>query len=298
VKWVSNIIPIEKKNTAKIWVCIDFRNLNKATPKYEYPMPIADMLINNAFGHRIISFLDGNAIYNQIFMDEEDMSKMAFRCPSFMGLFEWVVMTFGLKNANATYQRAMNLIFHDFIGIVLEIYIDDVIVKSDSMNNNLADLRLALERMCQYGLKMNPIKCVFGVSTGKFLEYIIHEHGIEIDPTNIESINKVQPPQCKNDMQKFLGKLNYLRRFIFNLSRKTSAFAHILLLKNEVKFTWGPDQQRAFDDIKKYLSSPPVMKAPMDGIPFWLYITAEDAMIGAILTQVMEGKEHIITYLS
>jgi hypothetical protein len=169
VKWVSNIIPIEKKNTAKIWVCIDFRNLNKATPKYEYPMPIADMLINNAFGHRIISFLDGNAIYNQIFMDEEDMSKMAFRCPSFMGLFEWIVMTFGLKNANATYQRAMNLIFHDFIGIVLEIYIDDVIVKSDSMNNNLADLRLALERMCRYGLKMNPIKCVFDVSAGKFL---------------------------------------------------------------------------------------------------------------------------------
>jgi hypothetical protein len=236
-KWVSNIVPVEKKNTGKIRVCIDFCNLNKATPKYEYPMPIADMLINNASGHRIISFLDGNASYNQIFMDEEDMSKMVFRCPSFMGLFEWVVMTFGLKNVNATYQRAMNLIFHDFIGIILEIYIDDVIVKSDSMNNNLADLRLALERMCQYGLKMNPIKCVFGVSTGKFLEYIIHEHGIEIDPTNIESINKVQPPQCKNDMQKFLGKLNYLRRFIFNLSRKNSAFAPILLLKNEVEFT-------------------------------------------------------------
>jgi hypothetical protein len=92
----------------------------------------------------------------------------------------------------------------------------------------LADLRLALERMHRYRLKMNPLKCVFGVSANKFLGFIIHEHGIEIDPTKIESINKVQLPQCKNDMQKFLGKLNYLRQFIFNLSRKISAFAPIL----------------------------------------------------------------------
>jgi hypothetical protein len=279
VEWVSNIVPVEKKNTGKIGVCIDFYNLNKATPKDEYPMPIADMLINNASGHLVISFLEGNAGYNQIFIAKEDMSKTAFRCPSFIGLFEWVVMTFGLKNASTTYQRAINLIFHSMLGIVLEIYIDDVIVKSDSMNNHLADLHLILERMHRYGLKMNPLKCAFGVSagplkcafgvsTGKFLGFIIHEHDIEIDPTKIESINKVQPPQCKNDMQKFLGKLNYLRQFSFSLSGKISVFAPILRLKNEAKFTWGVDQQRPFDDIKKYLSSPPVMKAPMVEILF------------------------------
>jgi hypothetical protein len=211
VEWIFNIVPVEKKNTGKIWVCIDFHNLNKATPKDEYPMPITDMLINNASGHRIISFLDGNASYNQIFMVKEDMSKMVFRCPSFIGLFEWVVMTFGLKNTGATYQRAMNLIFHDLLGIVLEIHIDDLIVKSGSINNHLADLRLALEMMRRYGLKMNPLKCVFGVSAGKFLGFIIHKHGIEIDPTKIESINKIKLPQCKNHMQKFLEKLNYLR---------------------------------------------------------------------------------------
>jgi hypothetical protein len=118
-------------------------------------------------------------------------------------------MTFGLKNTGATYQRAMNLIFHDLLGIILEVYIDDVVVKLDIIDCQLADLRLTLERMRQYGLKMNPLKCAFGVSAGKFLEFIIHEYGIEIDPTKIESINKVQPPQCKNDMQKFLGKVNY-----------------------------------------------------------------------------------------
>jgi hypothetical protein len=151
-EWVSNIVPVDK-NTGKILVCIDFHNLNKATPKDEYPMPIADILINNASGHLIISFLDDNAGYNQIFMAEEDMSKMAFRCPGFISLFEWLVMTFGSKNACATYQRAMNLIFHDLLGIILEVYIDDVVVKSDSMDGHLADLHLALERMRRYGLK-------------------------------------------------------------------------------------------------------------------------------------------------
>jgi hypothetical protein len=261
-------------------------------------MLIADMLINNVSGHWVISFLDGNTGYNQIFMTKENMSKTAFRCPSFIGLFEWVVMTFGLKNAGATYQRAMNLIFHDLLEIILEIYIDDVVVKSDSMDCHLVDLCLALVRMRQYGLKMNPLKCVFGVSAGKFLGFIVHEHGIEIDLTQIESINKVQLPQCKNDMQKFIGKVNYLRRFISNLSEKISAFAPILRLKNEAKFTWGADQQCAFENIKRYLSSSPVMKAHMTGIPFRLYISAEDAVIGVVLMQVMNGKEHIITYLS
>jgi hypothetical protein len=93
--WISKIVPVEKKDSGKIRVCIDFRDLNKATPKDEYPMPIADMLINEAFGHHVISFLDGNTSYNQIFMAEEETSKTAFICPKFVGLFEWVVMTFG-----------------------------------------------------------------------------------------------------------------------------------------------------------------------------------------------------------
>ena len=144
--WVSNIVPVEKKGTGKLRVCIDFRDLNRATPKDEYPLPIADILINAASGHRVISFLDGNASYNQIFMAEEVISKMAFLCPEFVGLFEWVVMTFGLKNAGATYLRAMNLIFHDLLGVILEIYINDIVVKLARLNSHLADLRLLLKK--------------------------------------------------------------------------------------------------------------------------------------------------------
>ena len=114
-EWVSSIVPVIKKN-GKVRVCIDFRDLNKATPKDEYPMPVADQLVDAASGNKILSFMDGNAGYNQIFMAEEDIHKTAFRCPGAIGLFEWVVMTFGLKSAGATYQRAMNYIHRNLIG--------------------------------------------------------------------------------------------------------------------------------------------------------------------------------------
>nr|CAH66649.1 OSIGBa0146I21.6 [Oryza sativa]CAH66655.1 OSIGBa0092J07.1 [Oryza sativa] len=233
-EWVSSIVPVEKKGSGKIRVCID---LNKATPKDEYPRPIADMMINDASGHKVISFLDGNAGYNQIFMAEEDMYKTAFRCPGFVGLFEWVVMTFGLKNAGATYQRAMNLIFHDLVGTILEIYIDDIVVKSDGMEGHIADLRLAFERMRRYGLKMNPLKCAFGVSAGKFLGFMVDERGVEIDPKKIEKIRDFKAPT----------------------SGKIDAFVPKHRLKKEADFTWGAKQQEMFEELKRYLSTPPVV---------------------------------------
>jgi hypothetical protein len=259
---------MEKKGSGKIRVCIDSRNLNRATPKDEYPMPIADMLINDASGHKVLSFLDGNVGYNQIFMTEEDMYKRAFICPGFVDLFEWVVMTFGLKNEGATYQRVMNLIFHELLGIIVEVYIDDIVVKSASLDSHLVDLHLAFEKMCQYELKMNPLKCAFRVSAGKFLGFIIHEHGIEIDPKQIESMKKVNAPTCKKELQSFLGKVNYLRRLISNLLGRVKAFTPILQLKNDAEFIWGAQQQAVFEKIREYLSTPLVLKVPQSGVPF------------------------------
>jgi hypothetical protein len=212
-------------------------------------MLIADMLINNASGNRIISFLEGNAGYNQIFMAEKDASKTTFICPGFIGLFEWVAMTFGLKNVGATYQRAMNLIFHELLGNTVEVYIDDI-VKSAEFSSHLANLRKAFDKMCRYGLKINPRKCAFGVSAGKFLEFVIHEHGIGIDPDRIKSIRNVGPPTCKVEVQKFLGKVNYLRRFISNLAGKIDAFTRILRLKNDAEFAWGQSSRKHLISLK------------------------------------------------
>jgi hypothetical protein len=200
VEWVSNIVPVEKKGTGKIRICVDFRNFNKATPKDEYLMPIVDILINKASRNKVISFLDGNVGYNQIFMAIEDIPKTTFRCLGFVGLFKWVVLTFELKNTGATYQRAMNMIFHNLLGDILEIYIDGIIVKSVEFERHLTDLCLAFERMRKYGLKMNSLKCAFGVSAGRFLGFIVHEYGIEIDPKKIETIKKIQEPTCKQEL--------------------------------------------------------------------------------------------------
>ena len=173
-EWISNVVPIYKKN-GKLRVCIDFRNLNKAMPMDGYPMTIVDLLVDAAAGHKVISFVDGNAGYNQIFMAEEDIHKIAFRCPGNLSLFEWVVMTFGIKNVGGTYQRAMNYIIHELIVKIVEIYIDDVVVKSKGYQEHLADLRKALECTKRHGLKMNPKKCAFGVSAGQFLGFMVHE---------------------------------------------------------------------------------------------------------------------------
>jgi hypothetical protein len=114
VKWLANIVPVIKKN-GSLRVCIDFRYLNVATPKDEYAMPVAEMLVDSAAGFEYLSMLDGYSGYNKNFIAEEDVPKTALRCPGALGTYEWVVMPFGMKNAGATYQRVMNSMFHDFI---------------------------------------------------------------------------------------------------------------------------------------------------------------------------------------
>ncbi|KAK1615729.1 hypothetical protein QYE76_021246 [Lolium multiflorum] len=150
-EWISDIV--QWKEGRRWRVAIDFRNLNRATPKDEYPMPVAETLINAAAGHKVLSFMDGNAGYNQIFMAPEDIHKTAFRVPA-VGLFEYVVMTFGLKNAGATYQRAMNYIFHDLIGKLVEIYIDDVVVKS--ANGQAEASNQSLIKLIKRKIEENP----------------------------------------------------------------------------------------------------------------------------------------------
>jgi hypothetical protein len=177
-------------------------------------MPNANLMVDSTSGNKVISFFDSNVGYNQIFIVKEDVSKTTFHCLGFIGLFEWVIVTFGLKNASATYQRAMNLIFHNLLRVLVEVYIDDVVVKSVGFETHMTDLKLSLERMKKYGLQINPLKCTFGVTSGRFLGFIVHEYGIQIDPKKIESIRKIGEPVCKKDVQKMLSKINYLRHFI------------------------------------------------------------------------------------
>jgi len=145
-------------------------------------------------------------------------------------------MNFGLKNAGATYQRAMNYIFHKLIGRIVEIYIDDVMIKSRGYNEHMADLRETLECTRKHGLKMNPNKCAFGVSTEQFLGFMVHERGIEVGQKSVKAIDEAVPPTTKTELQSLLGKIHFIRRFISNLSERILSFSPLLKLKSDQEF--------------------------------------------------------------
>ncbi|WJX12139.1 hypothetical protein P8452_02668 [Trifolium repens] len=227
VEWLANIVPVIKKN-GSLRVCIDFRDLNNATPKDEYPMPVPEMLIDSAAGFEYLSMLDGYSDYNQIFIAENDVPKTAFRCPGALGTYEWVVMPFG-----------------DFFG------------------------------------------------------FVVHKKGIEINQNKTKAIMETKSPTTKKQLQSLLGKINFLRRFISNLSGKAQPFSPLLRLKKESTFTWGQDQLQAFDEIKSYLSKPPMLMPPIRNKFMKLYISASDSTLGSMLAQEDEnGEERAIYYLS
>ncbi|KAI5327367.1 hypothetical protein L3X38_026763 [Prunus dulcis] len=270
--WLANIVPVLKRKTGAVRICVDYRNLNEASPRTSY---------------------------NQIMMAEQDIHKTAFMCPGHIGAFEYTVMPFGLRNAGATYQRAMNSIFHDMIGYSLEVYIDDVVIKSPEEGDHISSLRKAFLRMRQHKLKMNPKKCVFGVQAGNFLGFLVHHRGIEVDKNKAKSIMEALPPRNKKELQSLLGKINFLRRFISNSAGKIQPFSSLLRVKQEQTFKWEEQHQRAFQEIKDYLSNPPVLSPPKRGRPLKLYVSASEVSIGSLLVQDnKEGKEQAVYYLS
>ncbi|XP_070667982.1 uncharacterized protein [Malus domestica] len=244
-----------------------------------------------------------NEIEEKVKEEIERLVKAGFirptKCPGHVGAYEYLVMPFGLKNAGATYQRAMNAIFHDLIGQSMEVYIDDIVVKSKTEEQHLEDLRQTLTRMRIHKLKMNPKKCAFGVRAGNFLGFLVHQRGVEVDKNKSRAIMESPSPTNKVQLQRLLGKINFLRRFIANLAGKIQPLTPLLRLKDKENFEWGPPHQQAFDSIKAYLTSPPVLVPPQRGKPLKLYISASEKSIESLLAQNNEGgKEQAVYYLS
>uniref|UniRef100_A0A2N9GAK5 RNA-directed DNA polymerase n=1 Tax=Fagus sylvatica TaxID=28930 RepID=A0A2N9GAK5_FAGSY len=244
-RWLSNIVPVKKKN-GQIRCCVDFRNLNKACPKDEFPLPNMDLLIDSAAGHAMFSFMDGFSGYNQIRMSTRDAEKTAFRTP--IGNFYYTVMPFGLKNAGATYQRTMTAMFHDMMHKEIEDYVDDIVVKSKKREDHLGILRKVFDRCRLYKLKMNPLKCAFGVSAGKFLGFLVHNRGIDVDPAKASAIATMKAPTSHKELKSFLGRLSYIRRFIPGLDSSNSRVhtsdeersSFYLSLADHCVYTWLP----------------------------------------------------------
>ena len=188
------------KKNEKLRVCVDFRDLNAATPKEMYVMLIADMLVDSTANNELLSFMDGFSGYDQILIVVDDISKTAFRCPGSLGMFEWPVMPFDLKNTGATYQRVMNAIFHDMLGHHMEVYINDIVVKSKKVSEHVNHLRKSFERMRLHQLKLNPLKCALGVQAINFLGFLIHQRGVEVDQNKAKVIISAKAPQNKKEL--------------------------------------------------------------------------------------------------
>ena len=173
--WLANVVMVKKIN-GKWRMCVDFTDLNKACPKDSYPLPRIDQLIDSTAGHKLLSFMDAFFGYNQIRMDGANQEKTSF--VTSQGLFCYEVMPFGLKNAGATYQQLVNHMFCPQIGWNVEVYVDEILVKSLDEEEHLDDLQETFDTLRRFSMKLNPSKCVFGVSSRKFLRFMVLHRGI------------------------------------------------------------------------------------------------------------------------
>ncbi|KAL0540350.1 hypothetical protein IC582_024587 [Cucumis melo] len=292
--WIANIFPVRKKN-GQLHIFVNFRDLNNICPKDDFSLSITEIMVDTTSGHEALSFMDGSSGYNQIRMVLSDEEMTAFRTPK--ETYCYKVMLFGLKNAGATYQRVMQKVFDDMLHKYVECYVDDLVVKSKRRQDHLKDLKVVFDRFRKYQLRMNPLKSAFGVTSGKFLNFIVRHRGVEIDQSKINSIQKMPRPKSLHDLRSLQGRLAYIRMFISNLTGRCQPFQK--LMRKGENFVWDEACQNAFDSIKKNLLNPPVFGAPIPDKPLILYIVAQERSLGAMLAQEKEkGKERALYYLS
>ena len=240
-EWLANTVVVKKKS-GKWRMCVDFTDLNKARPKDPFLMPKIDQLVDATISHPRMSFLDAFQGYHQIPLALEDQEKMAFVTP--IGNYHYKVMPFGLKNAGSTYQRMMTRMFESLLGKNIEIYIDDMVVKSKVISEHLEDLRVIFEILRSYKLRLNASKGSFGMGSGKFLGYMVTHRGIEVNPDQIKAINNLRTPRNPKEVQKLTGMAAALNRFI---SRSIDRCRPFFLLINKLKnFEWTEECAKAF----------------------------------------------------
>jgi hypothetical protein len=217
------------------------RCFHKACPKVPYPLPRIDQIVDSTAGCETLSFLDAYSGYHQIRMKESDQLVTSFITP--FGMYCYVTMPFGLRNAGATYQRCMNHVFGEHIGRTVEAYVDDIVVKTRKASDLLSDLGATFRCLKAKGVKVNPEKCVFGVPRGMLLGFIVSERGIEANPEKIAAITSMGPSKDLKGVQRVTGCLAALSHFISRLGERGLPLYR--LLRKAECFTWTPEAEEA-----------------------------------------------------
>ncbi|RVW72117.1 Transposon Ty3-G Gag-Pol polyprotein [Vitis vinifera] len=268
--------------------------LNAVTRKDHFPLPFIDQVLKRVSGHPFYCFLDGYSGYFQIEIDVEDQEKTTFTCP--FGTYAYRRMPFGLCNAPATFQRCMLSIFSDMVERIMEVFMDDITVYGGTFEECLINLEAVLHRCIEKDLVLNWEKCHFMVRQGIVLGHIISEKGIEVDKAKVELIVKLPSPTTVKGVRQFLGHAGFYRRFIKGFSSLSKPLCE--LLAKDAKFIWDERCQNSFDQLKKFLTTTPIVRAPNWQLPFELMCDASDFAIEAVLGQREDGKPYVIYYAS
>ena len=291
--WSAPTVLVTKKDGTTRF-CVDYRRLNDKTKKDAFPLPRIDDSLNSLSGQAWFSTLDLASGYWQVRLSEDAKPKTAFATHS--GLFQFAVMPFGLCNAPATFERLMSQVMRGLHWKRCLVYIDDILVFGHDFESALQSLELVLIRVAEYGLQLKSTKCNLFRSSVPFLGHIVGRAGLECDPTKVSAVANRIPPSTIKGVREFLGLTGYYRRFVPDYS--TVAQPLVRLLGKDCKFKWTDACQDAFMALHSLLIKAPVLAFPKEDLPYIVDTDASDYGIGGVLSQCIEGTEHVIAYYS
>jgi len=288
-EWSSPIVIVRKKDGG-LRLCVDYRALNDVTVKDSFPLPRINELLDRLHGARLFTSLDLQKGFHQIVMEESSRCKTAFAVP--WGLFEYQVMPFGVCNGPSTCQRLITLALQDCIGVDCVAFIDDILTYALDPDDMIVHLRRVFRKLRVANLKVKPQKCTFGRSAVDFLGHHVTADGITPMDSKLDAIYKACAPRTITELRAFLGLTNYYRDYIVHYA--TISDPLYVLLRKGTPWFWEAEQDAAFQALKNAFRSAPLLAHPNDNDLFILDTDASLEGIGAVLSQVQQGKERVV----
>lgn len=293
--WAHPVV-CTKKPSGKLRFCLDARRLNEVTIKDHYPLPYINRILGRLVGTKYLSTIDLSDAFWQISLEKSSRHKTAFIVPG-RGLFQYKRMPFGLCNSSQTLCRLMDKVLDVDLEPNVFVYLDDIIVMSDTYEKHLELLNEVSKRLRKAGLTINVKKSEFCLKQIKFLGYILGRDGLTTDPEKVQGVLDFSTPECVKDVRRLLGLAGWYRRFLKDFSSLTAPLSD-LLKKGNKKFIWSKEADKAFQQLKSSLISAPILTNPDFTKPFSIQTDASDVGIGAILTQGEGLEERVIAFFS